>query len=190
MDSSPSALIRPALISGVLAGIVISIPGFDLVNSCTCCSMILGAGILAAFLYSRDCAARGEEFRAGQGALVGLIAAVFLAPTNAILGTLLHVMIGNPVALALADYVLASPDVPPALVDMLEQARDELASHTFTAIAFVFNLVKISFLGGVFCTVGGLIGGALFKVEPPAPPAPAPPVAGPPPPAPTDPGQV
>jgi hypothetical protein len=189
MDSSPS-LIKPALISGVIFGFVISIPGFDLVNTCTCCSMILGAGILAAFLYSRDCERSGVEFSAGQGALVGLVTAMFLAPTNALVGTVIHVAIGNPVAIAMADFVLASPDVPPEFVDMIEQARDELETHTFTALAFVFNLVKISFLAAIFCTGGGLIGGALFKVEPPAPAEPAPPAAGPPPVPPTGAGQV
>ena len=107
MDSSPS-LIKPALISGVIFGFVISIPGFDLVNACTCCSMILGAGILAAFLYSRDCERSGVEFSAGQGALVGLVTAMFLAPTNALVGTVIHVAIGNPVAIAMADFVLAT----------------------------------------------------------------------------------
>lgn len=186
MDSSPS-LIKPALISGVIVGFVISIPGFDIVNACTCCSMILGAGILAAFLYSRDCERSGVEFNAGQGALVGLITAMFLAPTNAIVGTVIHVAIGNPVAIAMADFVLASPDVPPELIDMLEQAREELQNHTFTALAFVFNLVKVSFLAAIFCTGGGLIGGALFKVEPPAPAEPA---VGPPPVPPTGAGRV
>ena len=63
-----------------------------------------------------------------------------------------------------------SGNLPPEMLDTLEQVSDflvESGGGLLFIIGFGFSLL----LGAVFCTVGGLIGGAVFKKDPPSPAA-------------------
>jgi len=75
------------------------------------------------------------------------------------------------------EQVEQSGNLPPEALDLLDQVSGFLAESgggLLFIIAFGFSLL----LGAVFCTVGGLIGGAVFKKDPPAPAAPAVPQGG------------
>jgi hypothetical protein len=176
MDNPAPSMLKATLIGGSAAGFVAAIPIVGALN-CFCCCLIIGGGFLAAFLYSLECKKTGTEFRAGQGALVGLLAAVFYALVNSLVGGAIQLALGMGID-------QASEDV----FEMMEQFGGEVPPEAEQVLEFlsgapILLLVVMSFfitlcIAAIFSTIGGLIGGAVFKVEPPAPAPPAaPPVA-------------
>ena len=164
MQSSPSML-KSALIGGVVLGAVGGIPFVGAIN-CACCALVMGGGFLAAFLYSRECRDAGAEFRPGNGALLGLVTAPFYAVTTAVVGTLAQLAVGMDIEEQIAKFEESGAEIPPAFENVLD----------FVADAGPLLLVGVSFgfwlcLGLIFSTIGGLIGGAVFKTKTPEPPA-------------------
>jgi hypothetical protein len=168
MEHSPSML-RATLLGGAAFGLLGATPIVSLLN-CACCSLVVGAGVFAAFLYSRDCRGQGAAFAPGSGAIVGLVAGMFYALTSTIVSGLLQWLFGGSVEEALEQMEQLGVEVPPeaeGFVEFVSQASPLLLLF----VGFCFWLL----VAAVFSTVGGLIGGAVFKVEPPAPGAYGPP---------------
>ncbi|MDX1390258.1 MAG: hypothetical protein R3344_13790, partial [Acidobacteriota bacterium] len=63
MNQQAPSLWMPALIGGGVFGFLGSLP----IAACACCAWMIGAGLLATFLYSKQCRSTGTEFRAGGG---------------------------------------------------------------------------------------------------------------------------
>lgn len=176
MDNSPSML-KATLIGGAAFGFLGAVPLVGALN-CACCSLVVGAGFVAAFLYSRDCEKQHTAFSPGSGAVVGLVAGMFYAVTNAIVSALFHLALGSNIEETLAqleDRGLAIPPEAEPFFDFLTRASPIL----LVGLLFCFMLL----IGAVFSTLGGVIGGAVFKVQPPPAPgmgtAPPPPAAPP-----------
>jgi hypothetical protein len=182
MDDRSPSMLKPTLIGGGVAGAVASLPLVGALN-CLCCSLIIAGGFLAAFLYSKECRAQGAEFGARNAWVVGLVAGLFYALGAAIVGGLVQVVIPPPDPEQIIESLRQFTDLPPEAEDAIYRFAGGGNSLVKLMIGFFFNLV----LAAIFSTVGGLIGGSVFKVEaaplvPPtvggAPPPP-PPVAGP-----------
>jgi len=62
MEQGRPGMLKPAIVSGAILGALSGLPGFDLFNCCTCCSLAVGAGFLASYLYSRESIRRGASF--------------------------------------------------------------------------------------------------------------------------------
>jgi hypothetical protein len=167
-DRSPEML-KPTLVAGTLFGVLAAVPYLDVVNGCTCCSMVVAAGFFASYLYSRRCREAGVEFRPAGGAVVGLIAGAFFAVAVTAVGTFFHATLGNPGLRWMLDLLLRLveqvPDVPADSLDKIEQARAELDEWGFSVLGLVLDFLKSVVLGAIFSTIGGLVGGAVFKVE-------------------------
>lgn len=182
-DRSPDML-KPTLIAGVVFGAIAALPFFGMLN-CACCSLVLGAGFFAAYLYSGDCRRQGAEFRAGTGAVVGLIAGAFYAMMATLVGAVVHLTVGDFVSKALREWIQGLPNLPAETSETIRRAID--SSQKLSPLALVFQFFFNLLIGAMFGTVGGLIGGAVFKVPPPpmpptfdagpglAPPPPPPP---------------
>jgi hypothetical protein len=172
-DRSPD-LLKPTLIAGVLFGTLASLPFVRLLN-CLCCALLLGCGVFAAYIYSEACRRQGTPFRAGNGALVGLIAGAFYAVTTTLVSALVSMAGLDMDARALFEFIKNLPNVPAEQRDLIDEALED--SGTFSVGKTILGFFISVLLGAVFSTLGGLIGGAVFKVEPvpPAPPAPPPP---------------
>lgn len=162
MNTSSPSMLKPALIGGLSFGVVGGLPFLGAIN-CACCALVIGAGFLAAFLYSKECKKVGAEFRGGKGALQGLIAAPLYALGHAGVG-----LFFTPSAEEFDEILeqMASGGAPPEVVDTVGNVLNSFTGPGAPLIAFFFVLL----VAAVFSTVGGLIGGAVFKVEPPAPP--------------------
>lgn len=161
---------KPAIIGGTVAGIAGSLPIVQFLN-CACCALVIGGGLLAAFLQSKECRTRGVEFGAGGGAIAGLVAAPFYALASAVVGTLVSLVTGATPEAAIEQIESMGMTIPPEAqpwIDFVSSAGAVL----WTLFSFVFGLL----VALVFSTVGGLIGGAAFKAEPPAPAPPPPPI--------------
>ena len=179
MDNNPS-MIKATVIGGLSAAVLSSIPLVSCLNI-ACCSLLIGGGFLASFIYSRDVAAAGGTFAVGNGAAVGLVTGGFYAVGTAVTSAITRVLIDiNPAEQfeLVREQMEQSGNLPPEALEMLDQVSGFLETSgggLLFIIGFGFSLL----LGAVFCTVGGLIGGAVFKKDPPAPAAPAAPTVEP-----------
>jgi len=155
-------MLKATLIGGGAAGVLSSIPIVNALN-CLCCSLVIGGGFLAAYLYSQSCRSHGVEFRPGTGALVGLVAAFFYAIVSTIGGLVFRPDLDEVMS------KLEGANVPPEAMDWITWAFQIMSGPLGALIGFGLGLV----VGAIFSTIGGLIGGAAFKVEPAGPVAPS-----------------
>ncbi|MDX1389323.1 MAG: hypothetical protein R3344_09035, partial [Acidobacteriota bacterium] len=107
--------------------------------------------------------------RAGGGGKVGVVAGLFYFVTHSIIGSIVALAMKGYNERQLADAIQqieGNPDIPP---EMAEQIIGfiEMFGSGFSVIGF--GVVLVCAL--IFATIGGLIGGSVFKVEA-APPAP------------------
>lgn len=163
MDKSPSIL-RATLIGGAVFGVLGGVPIIGALN-CACCALIVGGGFLAAFLYSKECARAGAGFSPGNGALVGLVAGLFYALATSVVGAVFKSIMG-PADIDQMMQALEQFDLPPEVAEQAAGWMERTGGILGAILMFFFTLL----LAAVFSTLGGLIGGAVFKVEP-RPPA-------------------
>lgn len=140
--------IKPALVGGLIAGILSVIP---IVSTCCCIWAILG-GLLASFMYIKS--APPVPVTPGEGAAVGAMTGVMAA--------IIYVIIGLPIQLFFG----------PA--QMEEAFRRSGVEVPLTGIALVLiGVFFVAVLLLVFSTIGGVIGVPIFekrKGDQPTPP--------------------
>jgi hypothetical protein len=161
----------PALIGGAVFGVAGAIPFLNLLN-CACCALVMGSGFLAAFLYSKECAKTNTPFSAGGGAKVGVVAGVFYTVFGSVVQWIIGLITGATLDLQEAiAQIESNPQIPPETADTIIGLLEAVEGGGFLI------LLPISLaIGLIFATIGGLIGGAVFKVQPAAPAAPSEPV--------------
>jgi len=148
---------RPALIGGVVTGVLSAVPFVNFGN-CLCCMYVWVGSILAAYLLFKDYA--GGTL--GDGALVGLFsgicAAVVMMPIS-----LVSSLLFDPMEF-LTEFMLRI--LPPEVLESIpEDAFEQMtgASVQITVasiiIQFFFSLAIFALIG----TLGGLIGAAIFR---------------------------
>jgi hypothetical protein len=157
--------LKPAIIGGVVLGILSVIPFVNILNVCCCLWAILG-GLLATKLYVDNSATPAS---AGDGAIVGAIAGL--------VGAVIVLVIGIPVSIATSGMmqgILLSmiQNLDPAQAEMF---RTQMAAGSTVAGAIVNGFILAVFLF-VFSIIGGLLGIPLFEKRkgsamPPPPPA-------------------
>ncbi|HZE67956.1 MAG TPA: hypothetical protein VE135_00270 [Pyrinomonadaceae bacterium] len=142
--------LKPALLGGLIAGILSAIP---YVNTC-CCIWAAVGGLLATFLYIRS---SPVPVSTGEGAVVGVLSGV--------VGSIIYVVIGLPLALLMGTAAQAE-----------ETFRRSGIAVPVTGIALVImGAFMVAVLLLVFSAIGGLIAVPIFgkgkgTVAPPPPP--------------------
>lgn len=160
--------LKPAVIGGVVLGLLSAIPFVNWVNTCCCAWAILG-GLLASYLYVKN---SPTPAKAGDGALVGAMAGG--------VGAAIYVVIGIPVG------IVSEPTMREMLINLMSRIDPQQAElfqgmmdaqRGSTARAIITGLIGAVLLV-VFAVIGGLIGIPLFEKRkgggavPPPPPAP------------------
>ena len=159
---------KPALIGGVVLGILSAIPFVNLPNLC-CCAWAIAGGIIAAHLYIK---ASPAPVRPGDGAVLGVLAGVVGAVIYLVIGVPLAYVTGN-VMMGMLSNLIASSNP-----DQAEAFRMQMEAGTTIAGAIVRGIITMVLLI-IFATIGGLIGVAIFEKRkgaagvPPPPPPPA-----------------
>ena len=143
--------LKPAIIGGILVGLLSAIPFVNIANLCCCLWAILG-GAVASYMYVKS---SSTPVRSGDGALLGVLAGV--------VGGLIYLVVGIPLAILLSGVINA------LLVSMMENADPAAARQIQrqmmgqTVIGkVVFGFVWAVLLIG-FSTIGGLLGVAIFE---------------------------
>ena len=157
--------IKPALIGGLILGILSAIPA---VNTC-CCIWALVGGLLAAHLYIKS---SPNPVKPADGAIVGAIAGAIGAVLIIVVGIPLQLIFGAAMTSMMGGYIQS---VDP---DQAAQVQAAMASGLGFGRA-ILNALMYSVTAVIFSAVGGLLGVALFEkrkgdpgVPPPPPPAP------------------
>jgi hypothetical protein len=166
---------RPALIGGIVLGLLSAIPFLNLGNMC-CCMWVLGGGALAAYLYINSSL---RPVSVGEGAQLGFLAGAVGVVILFVVGLPLGLLAQNAMNGLIVDFVTR---MNPAAA---EQVRQQVALELNKPfIARLPQLIGYSIMSAVvtliFATLGGLLGVVLFekrKVEggrslaaPPPPP--------------------
>lgn len=165
MDSRAPSMLKATLIGGAVFGVIAGLPYIGAIN-CACCALVVAGGFLAAFLYSKECSGAGVEFKPGNGALVGLVAGLFYALAASVVGGMINLV--KPTDPEQIVEMIEQMGLPPENIDAAIKIAEMFSGVTGIVFLFLFWLLAAAF----FSTIGGLIGGAVFKVAPPpAPPA-------------------
>jgi len=172
-------LLKPALIGGVLLGILSSLPLFN----CLCCVWMIGGGVLAAYLFVKDSPA---PVTLGRGVTLGLLTGCLGTIVMALFFVPLHMLLNPGVTIMeqMRQSMNQLPNVPPETRQLL--ATLEERSGIIYAIGFIFMLI----VSCLFSMAGGAIGVAIFEKRNSrnVPPSYQPPINIPPPPPPPDAG--
>lgn len=155
---------KPALIGGLVGGVLSVIPFVNFANICCCLWAIVG-GLIASYLYVKNSAAPAN---AGDGAVLGALAGVVTA--------VISIVIGIPIALVMGQTMRG------LIVSLMENAdpqQAEMMRRQFEASGDAIGpLIVQSLIGAVllfvFALIGGLIGVLIFEKRkggaPPPPP--------------------
>jgi hypothetical protein len=155
--------LKPALIGGVILGILSAIPAVDY---CCCLWAIIG-GVIAANLYIKS---SPSPVAPGDGAVLGAIAGAIGAAFIIVLGIPLQLIVGTALMSVLQGIIQnANPE-------QAAQMNEMMASGITFGRAIIHALIW-SVLVILFSAIGGLIGVAIFEkrkggagVPPPPPP--------------------
>ena len=160
-----NAMLKPALMGGLVMGVLSALPGVSLGNCC-CCAWLVSGGLVAAYLLQSN---TPQPIALGDGALVGLLAGLFGAVVNMIVSVPMNILTG-PFQQRLFQRIAESqPDLP----DNVRQMVDNMGIGTVSIVGTIMAFFMMLVLGAVFSSLGGLLGAFFFKKKAlPAPPPP------------------
>jgi hypothetical protein len=166
--------LRPAIIGGIVMGLLSGLPYVSLGNIACCLWVVLG-GALATYLYIKQSPTPVDM---GEGALLGFLAGVFGMVVKLIVGVPIAIMMGYPVEHTIIKLI---ERMNPEQAERYRQGIEEMMTRSFFEqfFASIFSLgTLLAFIiTVVFALVGGLVAVPLFekrKVDagPPPPPPP------------------
>lgn len=141
-------MIQPALLGGLVMGVLSALPIISAGNLCCCLWVVMG-GVVAAYLLQQ---ARPAPLTAGDGALVGLYAGVVGAVISVLLSIPITMLIG-PFERQVMERLGES-----AGVDLSQYFDDSMRPGMFLMLGCI-----MLFVGAIFSTLGGLLGAAIFR---------------------------
>ena len=144
--------LKPAIIGGVVIGLLSVIPFVNWVNVCCCLWAILG-GVLASYLYIKNSPTPASP---GDGALLGVLAGAVGAVISIVVGIPLSILTSGLVTGLLVSLI---ENVDPSQAEMM---RRQMISGQTIAGAIV-NGIILAILLVIFSTLGGLLGIPLFE---------------------------
>lgn len=162
-----NAMLKPALIGGVLFGILSSIPVISLLN-CACCAWIIGGGMLAAYLYVKD---SPFPVTLGRGAGLGLLTGVIGTAAHALFMIPLYMLIrqgGLGIAEIIREVLRTLPNMPPEVEEAFRALSDKGGVHLLVWIVVLIFTLAIYCLAAM---LGGVLGVALFEKRKPGAPS-------------------
>ena len=152
--------LKSALIGGGVFGVLAALPYIQYVNV-VCCALYLGGGVLAVYLYLKD-APKPERAPYGDGAVVGVLAGLLGAVATTLTTIVITALgLGEDATEALAGLEQAGIELPPFVTNMMGASG---LSFEFVLGTLVTSLI----LYGIFATLGGLLGVAIFHKKDPS----------------------
>ncbi len=164
----PSSKLQPALLGGLLLGVLSALPIVNIANAC-CCLWVLSGGALAAYLLQRN---QSAPISSSDGALVGFGAGLVGAVVWQVLTVPVTLVMG-PIQSRLIARLLDAGDLPENVRQVFQTLQENAG---FSLRRFVLGGFFTMFVSLIFSTLGGLIGAGLFRTKVPPPQPDQPPV--------------
>jgi hypothetical protein len=152
---------QPALIGGLVVGVLSALPIVSIGNFC-CCLWIVSGGVVAAYVLQSNSA---EPMTPADGALAGLLAGLVGAVVHLILSIPIDIVMG-PFERSLAQRITDLTGNA-EMRDMLQRFSQREAGFFVIILRRVATFFVMLVAGGVFSTLGGLIGALVFRKTPP-----------------------
>jgi hypothetical protein len=146
-------MLKPALIGGILLGILSSLPYI----SCCCCVWVIGGGVLAAYVYVRESA---TPVTLGRGVGLGLFSGIIGAIVSALFQIPKYLINKTGLVDQIRRVIDQTPNVPAETRQMVSSL---LAREGMIALFIVFYLVLMVISYCILAMLGGAIGVALFE---------------------------
>lgn len=147
-------MMQPALIGGLVMGVLSGLPIISAGNIC-CCLWVISGGIVAAYVLQQN---QPAPITIGDGALAGVLAGVVGSVVYLLLSIPITLIIG-PMQRRVLDSLTQSGDIPP-------EFEWWLSSAVGGAAGIMLGFVAMLMAGLIFCTLGGVIGAAIFRRPP------------------------
>ena len=155
MNSTGTGYLAPALMGGLLIGVLSALPIVSAGNLC-CCLWVVSGGLLSAYLLQQN---RADPITASDGALVGLLAGACGAVIQLLLSIPISLLIG-PIERDMLDRLREmSGSMSPALGNV--GGTGVLGVLVLSVLAFFFTLI----VGSIVSAVAGVVGAALFAKQ-------------------------
>jgi len=144
-------------------GVLSALPLISAGNAC-CCLWVLSGGVVAAYLLQQN---TSTPITPGDGALVGLLAGLIGAVVQTMVAIPIDIIVG-PMQRELAARILdMAGTLPPEMRDMIERVSNRNQTLPFMVIGRMVALVFGLCIGGIFATIGGLVGAMIFQKKTP-----------------------
>lgn len=163
--------IQPALLGGLVIGVLWSVPFLNLINFCCCLGVMMGGALAAWQLIKRS---PTLPVSSGDGAVVGMLAGV--------VGAGVYLVLGIPIGLVFSESGLAvvrtlfesfnNPEINRAMEEAIKSSQNRGLGERLVEALVSWLIVSVISVG--FSTIGGLIGVSIFEKRkgqyPPQPP--------------------
>ncbi len=151
------SLLKAALLGGILAGVVSSVPYLSLL----CCLWVMGGGAFAAWTLVSDSGGRVDLGRcAASGFLSGMLGGALCAPLSGLVNRLVYgaEALEAQVEQAIAMVGPGGDALAPEQIEAFARGASFLEFNAGSVLMIVMMAGLFSFLG----LLGGLLGGAMF----------------------------
>jgi hypothetical protein len=155
--NTTTSKLQPALIGGLVTGVLSALPFIGAFNAC-CCLWIVAGGVTAAYLLQDR---EPNSIQVGDGAIVGLMAGV--------IGAFVYLILSIPITLLMAPMMSAFTDRIVNEGSFPPEVREMLTSGIGTAAGIILGFFAYLAAGIVFSTLGGILGTLIFR-KPARPP--------------------
>jgi uncharacterized protein YqgC (DUF456 family) len=155
--NTTTSKLQPALIGGLVTGVLSALPFIGAFNAC-CCLWVVAGGVTAAYLLQDR---EPNSIQVGDGAIVGLMAGV--------IGAFVYLILSIPITLLMAPMMGAFTDRIVNEGNFPPEVREMLTSGIGTAAGIILGFFAYLAAGIVFSTLGGILGTLIFR-KPARPP--------------------
>ena len=161
--TTSSPYTQPALVGGVVMGVLSALPIISAGNAC-CCLWVVSGGVIAAYLFQQN---RPVPMTPADGALVGLLAGLAGALVRFLVAIPIDILVA-PMEQAMLQRFVDMGTFPPEARDILDRyGRGGTMGGAYFVLGRIVGLMFWVFIGGVFSTLGGLLGAVIFKTQTP-----------------------
>jgi hypothetical protein len=144
-------------------GVLSALPIISVGNAC-CCLWVVSGGVIAAYLFQQN---QATPMRPEDGALVGLLAGLVGALVQVLVKIPIDILVA-PMELSMVQRMLDMGTFPPEVHDIMERyGRGGAMSGGFFIISSILGLMFWVVVGGIFSTLGGLLGALIFRKQTP-----------------------
>ena len=148
---------KSALIGGGVFGVVAALPYIGMLNS-ICCALYIGGGLLAVYFNLKE-QTSFQKAPYGDGAVVGVLAGVIGGIVTTFVGAIVMAL---GLAPDLSDATASLAQLEQMGVEIPSFVRDMATGEDVGAAILGISLVMNVILFGIFATIGGLVGVAIF----------------------------